>query len=562
MTEWDHRTDFLVIGSGAGAVGALRANALGKSALVVEKTDLWGGSTAMSGGVIWMPNNPLMQREGVSDSHDSALDYLDSLVGDVGPASSPERREAYLTEGNEMIYFLESEGVQFIRCPKMSDYYAGIRGYRSGSLAGRSVEPKVFNRKKLGKWSKRIRPGFSPVLNIYTGEGSALQTPKSSGGPSTVLRVAFRTAWGVASGKKYVTNGEALMTRILHALLRRNVPVWLNSPVVELIVEDNRVIGAVVERDGVRLRVQARDGVLIASGGFSRNLAMREKYAGHLGPMSDEWTSANPGDTGEVIEMATGLGAATAMVDEAWWMPTWMDGGKPAMAMTVGAKPHAITVDANGHRFYDESISYQEAGQRIYAHHQSTGAAIPAWLIIDSTHRQKYTFGMMLPGIGHQKWIDAGDWKTADTLEGLAEACGIDADGLTKTVERFNGFAHTGIDEDFHRGEGGWQQFYGDPDHGPNKCLGAVETGPFYAIPIYPGDIGTSGGLMTDEHGRVLRADATPIAGLFATGNCTASVFGRGYPGAGATIGASAVFAYTAANFVGKSVSGKALDHG
>lgn len=556
MAEWDETTDFLVVGSGAGAVGALRADALGKSVLVVEKTDRWGGSTAMSGGVLWMPNNPVMQREGVADSLDSGLDYLDSLVGDVGPASSPQRRLTYLTQGNEMLYFLESEGVEFIRCPGMSDYYAGMRGYRNGSMAGRSLEPRMFDRKKLGaEWSKHVRPGFSPTLNIYTGEGASMQVLKTSVGKRTAARVALRTALGKVRGQKLVTNGEALASRILYALLRRKVPVWLNSPVVELITDGERVIGAVVDREGVRLRVRVRDGVLIAVGGFARNLEMREKYAGHVGPMSDQWTSSNPGETGEVLEMAMELGADTDMLDEAWWMPTWMNAGKPAMAMTTGAKPHAITVDTNGQRFYNEAISYQEAGQRIYAHHQETGAAIPSWMIIDSDHRDSYVFGMCPPGTGHQKWVEAGDWKQADTLEDLARQCGIDAEGLSKTVERFNGFARTGHDEDFHRGEGGWSQFYGDPDQLPNPCLGTIARGPFYAIPIYPGDIGTSGGLMTDEHGRVLRADGSAIDGLFATGNSTASVFGRYYPGAGATVGASAVFAYTAANFIAQAGS-------
>lgn len=551
MSSWDYTTDLIVVGSGAGAIGALRADANGKRALVVEKTDKFGGSTSMSGGVVWMPNNPLMQREGVSDSMESALDYLDSLVGDAGPASSHERRATYLTQGNEMIYFLESEGVEFRRCPGMSDYFSGQRGYRNGSFAGRSIEPKVFNRRKLGEWSRRMRPGFSPLLNIYTGEAAALQAVRSRGGLSTTLRVGFRTAWGIASGQRYVTNGEALMSRILHALLRRQVPVWLNSPVTELIVEDDRVVGAIVDKEGVRVRVRALDGVLLASGGFARNVEMREQFAGHIGPMSDKWTSANPGDTGEAMQMAMDLGAATDMLDEAWWMTTWMREGQPEMAMTERVKPHSIIVDSHGRRFFNEAIGYQTAGQEIYAHNRRTGAAIPAWLIIDTTHRNNYAFGMLLPGMPPTSFVKSGDWKKADTLEGLAAQCGIDAEELRQTVERFNKHAAEGVDPDFHRGEGGFEKFYGDPDHKPNECLGPVETAPFYAIPLYPGDIGTSGGLMTDEHARVLRGDSSVVQGLFATGNATASVFGRTYPGAGATIGASAVFAYAAANYIG-----------
>lgn len=548
MSEWDHETDLLVIGSGAGAVGALRAAANGKRALVVEKTELFGGSTAMSGGVVWMPDNPLMRREGVADSRAEGLTYFDSLVGDAGPASSPARRETYLDAGNEMIAFLEAEGVELIRCPGMSDYYAGMRGVEGGSLAGRSLEPKVFDRKKLGKpWRDRMRPGFSPGINIYTGEAAYLQAIRSTGGFRTAVRVGFRTAWGVVSGKKYVTNGEALMARVLHALLRRGVPVWLEAAVTELVVEDGRVVGAVVRKRGRTVRVRAHDGVLIASGGFARNAEMRQEVAGHVGPMTDGWTSANPGDTGEIIQQAMALGAATDMLDEAWWMPTWFAGDDRMMCMSERSKPHSMIVDARGERFFNESVSYQEAGQRMYARERETGGAIPAWLIIDTTHRRRYTFLMAPPGMTPKKWLKSG-WKKADTIEGLADACGIDRAGLRRTVERFNGFAATGVDEDFHRGEGGFEQFYGDPDHGPNKCLGPITKAPFYAIALYPGDIGTSGGLLTDEHARVLREDSTPIEGLYATGNATASVMGRSYPGAGATIAASAVFGYVAAD--------------
>jgi 3-oxosteroid 1-dehydrogenase len=248
--------------------------------------------------------------------------------------------------------------------------------------------------------------------------------------------------------------------------------------------------------------------------------------------------------------MAMDLGAATDMLDEAWWMTTWMQDGKPEMAMTERVKPHSIIVDSSGQRFFNEAIGYQTAGQLIYAHHRKTGAAVPAWLIIDTTHRNNYTFGLLPPGIPPTKLVKSGDWKKADTLSELAAQCGIDGDGLRQTVERFNAFAAEGVDEDFHRGEGGFEKFYGDPDHKPNECLGPVDKAPFYAIALYPGDIGTSGGLMADEHGRVLREDSSVIEGLFATGNATASVFGRSYPGAGATIGASAVFGYAAANYI------------
>ena len=548
MTDWDHSTDLLVVGSGAGVVAALRANSLGKSALVVEKTELFGGSTCMSGGILWLPNNPLMRREGVDDSRDAALRYFETVVGEAGPASSPARRSAFVDVGSDMVDFLEGEGIEFRRCEGYSDYYAGVRGIDGGSARGRSLETVAFDRKKLGEWQHHVRPGFSPDLNIYTVEAAPLSLLRTRIGIKTVLRVMCRTLLGKLRGQKLVTNGEALMSRLLNALLRRDVEVWRESPVCELIVDRERVVGAVIEHDGRRLRVQARDGVVIAAGGFARNEQMRLEYAGGRGPVTGTWTSANPGDTGEAIQMALALGAATDMLDEAWWMPSWfLADGTPMMCLSERTKPHSIIVDSSGERYFNEAVAYQEAGQQMYAREKDTGGAVPSWLIVDQWHRSHYAFMDAVPGRTPKKWIETGAMKKGKTLDDLAAQCGIDPVGLRATVDRFNAFAAAGVDEDFHRGEGDHERFYGDVTHRPNACLGPIDKAPFYAVALYPGDIGTSGGLLCDENSRVLNTDGRPIEGLYATGNSTASVMGRKYPGAGASIAASAVFGYVAA---------------
>ncbi len=547
MSDWDHTTDFLVVGSGAGVVGALRARALGKDVLVVEKSDLLGGSTCMSGGVMWLPNNPLMQREGVPDSLEDALRYFDTVVGDAGPASSEVRRLAYINSGIEMVGFLESEGLKFRRCEGYSDYYAGVRGASGGSARGRSIEPEIFDKNQLGELADRIRPGFAGGMVIYTVEAASMSLMRTRAGMATVARVGRRTVGGRIRRQRLAANGAALIARLIDALSRHQVPIWRESALTEFVVEDGRVVGAVIHRDGRDVRVRARDGILLAAGGFARNETMRKEFSGEQ-PAGTEWTSANPGDTGDAIRLAMELGAATDMLDEAWWMPSWITpDGTPGMCLSERCKPGSIIVDSQGQRYFNESCSYQEAGQEIFAHHRKTGVGIPSWLIIDSYHRGHYPFGMAPAGMTPRKLIGTM-LKRANTLDDLANQCGIPPAALRATVDRFNQQAATGIDEDFHRGEGDHERFYGDTTHTPNACLGPIAKPPFYATALYPGDIGTSGGLLCDEHSRVLSSAGEPIEGLYATGNCTASVMGRKYLGAGASIAASAVFGYVAAN--------------
>jgi len=542
VTDWDFVSDLLVVGSGGGLCAAIVAAAADRQALVIEKADVVGGSTAMSGGVLWLPNNPLMQEEGVPDSFEEGMEYFQAVVGDVGPASSIERRTAYITEGANMVRFLRGQGMRFVRCEGYSDYYADVAGIPAGKSRGRSIEPAPFDGNELGPWFSKLRTSFTGGIAILTGEAATVglvrRSPKAM---RIAARVAVRTMGGRLKRQALLTNGAALIGQALKIVVAQSVPVWTETALEDLIVDDGRVVGAVVRRHGRQLRVRARDGVVLAAGGFARNAEMRKQYS--MQPNAAEWTSANPGDTGEVLEMAIAHGAAADLMDDAWWIPSSiLPDGSPAMCISERSKPGSIMVDQAGNRFFNEAVSYMEAGQAMYKH-----GAVPAWLVLDARARRRYTFAFRPPGVTPKEWITSGYMKVADTLEDLALQCGIDATGLVRTVQRFNGFAESGVDLDFHRGEGAHEQYQGDITHKPNACLGPIDKPPFYAVAMFPGDVGTSGGLLCDEHSRVLRTDGSVLPGLYATGNSTASVMGRCYPGAGASIGASFVFAYVAA---------------
>jgi 3-oxosteroid 1-dehydrogenase len=364
-------------------------------------------------------------------------------------------------------------------------------------------------------------------------------------------------------GRDLVSNGAALQGRLLEIVLREGVPIFPSTPVTGLVVEDGRVTGVEIAReaaDGASATVRARDGVLLNAGGFSRNAELRERTG--RAPASARWTAANPGDTGEVLERAMALGAATDNLDAFWWVVTsqhtdgsWPEGTTmpdgstaPWMHHLDLALPYSILVDQSGQRYCNESASYMEIGERMYERHASGIAAVPSWTIFDGLHRKRYPWGTAMPGTTPRAWLESGYMKKADSLAALAAECGIDVEGLEKSVERWNGFCRDGIDRDFGRGNRQFDRIHGDPTVRPNPNLGPISTPPYYAVPMFPSDVGTAGGLVTDEYARVLRQDGGIIEGLYATGNTTASVVGRCYPGAGASIAASFIFGFIAAH--------------
>jgi 3-oxosteroid 1-dehydrogenase len=512
----------------------------GKRALIIEKQAKIGGSSAFSGGVIWIPNNDHLNAEGGNDSHERSRTYFDNLIGDAGPASSPQRRDAYIRNGAEMVRFLERKGMKF-KHAHWPDYYDNMPG---GIAQGRSLVAPIFDVNELGEWAPKL--GFHPLTAMVPVDSSEvvpmLTATQTLGGWWLLAKAGYRSLLNKVFGKRLRGAGNALQGRLFQIALRTGIPIWTETPVKDFITENGRVVGVVAEREGKRIEVRARLGVLVNAGGFSHNLEMREKYQPQ--PASVKWTQSNPGDTGEMIQAAMKAGATVDLMNEAWWnacsyMPdgTFMGMHSPNDI----SRPHCIVVNKNGKRFANEGNSYMEFGQRMYA-----AGAVPAWAILDSRHRRKYIWGSLVPGITPKSLIKAGYIKKADTLEDLARQCGIDPQGLVAEVARFNGFVQNRKDEDFGRGESEYNRYSGDPHNKWHANLGTIEKGPFYGIALQPGDVGTSGGIMTDENARALRADGSVIPGLYATGNSTASVMGRFYLGAGASVGPSMVFGYIA----------------
>lgn len=538
MNVWDETKDFVIIGSGAGALCA--ALAVRSDVLVIEKEAMLGGNSALSGGTMWVPGNTLMREDGVADSAEEGLRYLDACVPDAGLATSHVRKMAYLSQGPRMIDFLRTRGIRMNRVRGYADYYAELPG---ASTDGRALQCDIFDLSELGDYESRV-PNLAPIVGYVEEFPQLALMFRTWRGFKTFVRVAGRTAWVKARRRPVVANGAALVGRLLQAVLKDGIELWTESPVQEIVLEGQRVVGVKVLREGREVAVRARRGVLIASGGYARNLEMRKRYSRQ--PASLDWTFANPGETGDVVEMAMRLGAATDLMDEGIWIPMTISPGGPMYLEYERGKPHTLMVDGTGNRYIDEGSPYMPFGQVMYDHNKEA-SAIPSWMIMDSRHRARYTFGIQRPGHTPEEWFTSGFMKRADTLEGLASIIGVDPQALARTVQRFNRFAAAGIDEDFNRGETLYSRNYGDPSHGPNPALGSLERPPFYAVSIYPGDLGTFGGILTDECARVLRGDGSVVDGLYATGNATAPVMGRIYPCTGASIASTMVFGFIAA---------------
>lgn len=548
MTTWDTTVDFVIAGSGGGGlVAALAGHDAGAEVLLLEKQALIGGSTCMSGGVVWVPNNPVMQRERVADSYEDALAHFEAVVGDVGACSSPERRHAFLTAGPEMTTFLEGLGLRFVGCQGYSDYYSDAKG---GHAVGRAYEPVPWSGRKLGEWLPKLQPGLAESLGmaVKTNEARSLSNYNRSARAFAIsARVAIRTVVARATRRSLLTNGKSLVGQLLKAAFDRGIPVWTEAPLEDLLVEDGRVVGVRTQHDGRTVLVRARRGVLISAGGFAHNRQMRQEFGGDQ-PNEGKWSMSNPGDTGEAIATAMALGARTDLMDEAWWLPSPRTGrfGQSTLDQ-ARQRPRAIYVDSDGRRFCNESNSYMEVGKAMYERDR-TSRAVPCWLIFDDRYRRRYAHVRSHPGYFPKEMLESGKLKRAATLAELAELCHIDVDGLTETIDAFNVHAREGRDPEFGRGESAYNRSLGDPNRRiPNPCVGPIDEGPFYACEVLPGDIGTCGGLLTDEHARVLGADDRPIAGLYATGNSTATVMGRHYLGPGASIASTMVFGYLAA---------------
>lgn len=546
--QFDETFDLVIVGSGCASVTAgLAAKALGATPVIIEKQQLFGGSTAYSGGIAWIPNNPLLD----DDNEEDARAYMEAVIGPPDAKSSPvEKREAYLKEGPRAVQFLLDQGVKLIRVP-WPDYYSDLPG---GHKVGRTISAELFDLRELGEWQDRLGYFYGfPRLPVGSWEFVDLTLAKTTWkGKRAGMRLALKMFRDKLTGGRTVGSGNAVQGRFLKAALDAQIPLYMETEITGLITEGERVTGVTVRDAKGERTIGAARGVLLNAGGFSRNLEMRQKYMPK--PASTDWTMANPGDTGGVMQMAMDLGADIDCMEEAWWTPgSLLPDGKYGGFHVPGesGKPHIIIVGPNGKRVGNEAGAYMEFGQKMYA-----AGAVPSWAIIESRMLKDYSWGPLLPGKSKQPWIDNGYLIKANTIAELAQKCGINQAGLEAEIARFNGFAERGVDEDFGRGASHHNRTMGDPGHKPNPSLGKIERAPFYAVKIWPLDVGTSGGLVTDEYARVLKTDGSPIHGLYAAGNITAPVVGHTYPGAGASIGGGITFGYVAARHaLGANVS-------
>lgn len=538
--------DFVVVGSGAGSMcAALVLRAAGKSVLILEKADLIGGTTAISGGVMWIPNNRFMKSAGVADSREEAITYLDAVVGDNPdqPGASRERRITYVDQAPKMIDFLVEQGIKLRRIPSWPDYYKAP----GESVAGRTVVSELFDINQLGDWKDKLRPGFLPLpANL----DEAMQMPlikRTSAAKKVLFKIIGRVLLDKLTGKKRTTAGQALQGQMLQAALKAGADIRTQTGVKQLVVENNRVTGVIANHNGADIRIDARLGVLINAGGFARNQRMLDQY---IPGVKTEWSSVIAEDQGEMIEEGQRIGGALAQMNERIGGQVVMLPGnpaKPAIMQNDTSKPHTIVVDQNGVRYMNEAGSSIEFVRRMLAQ-QKNAPTVPSWMIFDTQYLRTYMLAGSMPGLKKpQAWLDEKLLYKGETLDELATACGINSTNLNESVERFNGFARNGRDDDFHRGESAYEQWLGDPLRANDKSLGAIEEGPFYAMKLFPGDVSTYGGLVTDAHARVLRDDGSVIEGLYATGTSTASVMGPGELGAGGSIGPAFTWGYLAA---------------
>ena len=539
--------DVIVVGAGAaGMTAALRAAKRGLSVVVVEKAPTFGGSAARSGAGIWIPDNEVILAAGVPDTPAKAATYLAAVVGGDVPT---EKQQAFLGNGPAMISFvLGNSPLRFRYMDGYSDYYPELPG---GMPQGRSIEPDLFDGKLLGAELANLNPAYMPTpagVSVFSSEYKWLVLSLVNlNGLAVATGTATRYATAVLQGKTPLTMGQALAAGLRAGLLNAGVPVRLSTPLQSLQFDaTGRATGVVVGGSGGSTVLTATRGVIVCSGGFEHNLAMRIAYQRQ--PIGTDWTVGAKENTGDGIQAGMGAGAATDFLDDSWWGPAIPLPDEPYFCLAERTLPGSILVNSAGNRFVNEAAPYSDVVHVMYDKNVVT-PDIPAWLVFDQNYRNRYLFQEVAPLLPFpDSWYQAGavfqDWS----LSGLAAKIGVPAAAFASTVSRFNGFAHSGTDVDFHRGDSVYDHYYTDPAVSPNSCLAPLSLPPFYACKIVPGDLGTKGGLRTDARSRVLHADGTVIPGLYAAGNASAAVMGHSYAGAGSTIGPAMTFGYIAAN--------------
>ncbi len=542
---------------------ALCSQAKGFATLLIEKDKVYGGTTAVSGGGIWIPCNHQVQARGGSDELEAARRYVHTLTKGE---TEPERVDAYLDNGPTMVKYMEDEfDVHFDLVVKYPDYFMHTQGAKASH---RSMEPAVFDATLLGDELDNQREPYpgTLIMNRLSMTQAQAHTLLSKQKGWVWMFIKLLLSYWIDLPWRFRTRrdrrlklGQALSASLRYAMIRKEVPLWLNTGLEELVEEDGRVVGVIAKRDGKTLRIAARRGVILACGGFEANQQMREKYLPK--PTHAEWSAAPGCNHGEGIQAGINIGASTRGMDRVWGAPSIVSPvGNPATGLFVErALPRAVMVNKLGKRYVNEAGAYTAVVYAMLENQKQTGGAVPSWFIADAIYRKNYPMGPVLPGMMQPDSKLPPEWRNviyykADTLDELAKQIGVDAEGLKATVARNNRFAQTGIDEDFGKGDNEFDRYYGDSNVSPNPCLGPIEKPPFYAVRVHPGELGTSGGLDADERGRVRSKSGEVIPGLYAIGNCSAAVMGRSYPGAGSTLGPAMVFGYLATQDIADSL--------
>ncbi|MDO7561816.1 MAG: FAD-binding protein [SAR86 cluster bacterium] len=562
IMEWDYEFDVVVVGSGNGALtAALCSHDGGAKTLVIEKSSQFGGTSATSGGGVWIPNNRYAKAENVDDSDQDARNYINS----VSPEGmiKDELIETYISEGPRMIDYLhENSQVKYRNLAHYPDYFPDNTGGKEGN---RSMEPEPIFGTELGDDLGKLREQhpqtaftMGPInMNFTQVEGQLLlgalpgwKTQFAKLFTKYILDFAMRLKWGWKDRR--LTMGNAGIARLILSLKDRKVDLWTLTAMTDLVDENGKVIGIKATKDGSSINIKANKGVILAAGGFERDQDLRDKYLPK--PSNAEWSAANIHNTGDALKAALKLGADTHQMDTGWWSTTMKVPGqeKGWLSMVDKSMPGNYTVNKNGERFSNESQNYVSFVNDMFAKFDEGNPCAPCYMIFDSNFRKNRPCGPLLQGSMQPDSAVPKEWWTpsflskGETLEELAEIVGIDPEGLRATQAKVNGYAVTGKDLELQRGDSAYDRYYGDPSVTPNPCLAPLKEGPFYCMVLYPGEMGTAGGLVIDTHARVLKQDGQPIAGLYACGNVTTALLPT-YPGPGSTLGPAMTFGYLAA---------------
>lgn len=550
--SWNHTYDVVIVGSGTGLFAAMMAARQGLSTLVVEKDERFGGSTALSGGGMWLPGNRVLKNAGLKDTRERAETYLRGVVGDTSPES---RWQTHLDYGPKAVDAIEMHtDLTLVPMFEYADYFSDEPG---GSSAGRSVEPSPFDLNTLGDDKDRLMVGTmsAPIPMPVTGgdfKWMNLMRRKPLKAFPRITKRMIQGIGGMAFGKSYTASGKGLAAGLLGGARKAGVDLWNSTPLSDIVVDDGRVAGIVVERNGHLERIRARRGVILAAGGFDHNMTKRHEYQSEA--IEPGWQFGARGNTGDTVDLANQHDLDLDLMDKAWWFPAIPElekGSGPIVLLAERSLPGSLIVDRTGHRFFNESVNYMTAGEDFLGYVDGEAPHVPAWMIVDEKYVKSYVMGgVKMPGMSiPEEWFDAGIAFSGDTIDELGRKIGT-AD-LPGGVARFNVLAAQGTDDDFGRGKTAYDRYYGDPTVTPNPNLRPLaDKGPYFAVKVVPGDLGTCGGLRADGHARVYKTDGDILDGLYAIGNAAANVFGGVYPGAGATIGQGITLGYAAVDHI------------